>query len=87
MSDVQENLGRSTVKLPDSLLDAVQSVLVQSGGTLDVFVAEAVAEKLDAMNQLACFEARRARAVPGRARELLAKAGSDGPVQPGDEIS
>jgi hypothetical protein len=86
MSKVREIEARSTVALPDGLLEAVQPLLAQSGSTLDEFVAEAVTEKLEALRQMAYFEGRRARAVPGLARELLAKAGRDGPVQPGDEL-
>jgi hypothetical protein len=86
MSAVKETDLVESVILPRHLVAEVERVRHISGATLEAFVAEAIADKLASMQQASYLAARAARSVPGRGRQLLQKAGSDGPVASGDEI-
>jgi predicted DNA-binding protein len=87
MSAVHENRVESTVKLPPEIDAQARRVSASTGATFDDFIAEAIAEKIAALEQEAYFAARVARAQPGRGLELLRRAGTPGTVGPGDEVS
>ena len=74
------------LRLQASLKSEAERLAVQEGTTLNQFINVAVAEKIAALKTI---EYLRARATKGSAAEALAileRAGSDGPVQEGDEV-
>jgi hypothetical protein len=74
------------LKLPQSVKEAAARLAKQDGVSLNQWLASAVAQKVGAVEAAADFFAkRRARAKPGRLREILRNAPDVAPM-PGDEI-
>jgi len=81
------NTSNYALRLQKSLKAEAEKVAREEGTTLNQFINVAVAEKLSALRTEAYFAKRRARADAGAALDVLAKAGSDGPVGPGDDVA
>jgi hypothetical protein len=74
------------LRLPDELKEAAAAQAAEAGVSLNQFIATAIASRVGAQAEAArYFAARGERAVPGRAKEILARAGRRQP-RPGDEI-
>jgi predicted DNA-binding protein len=86
MSAAQENRVETKVKLPREIALQARRVSAVTGATFDDFVAEAIAEKIAALEHETYFATRVGRSKPGRGLELLHRAGSPGNAGPGDEL-
>lgn len=76
-----------TVSLPDDLRERAAAQAKAMGLSLDQYVAIAVAARVGAQSETErAFAVRAARAVPGRARGILARLGQGNPPIPGDEF-
>lgn len=73
------------LRLPVSLMAAVERLIARDGTSLDQFVATAVAAKLAAMSTEEVLAERRARADREAFRRLLDRRGGE-PPRPGDEL-
>ena len=74
------------LRLQPSLLDEARKVAEAEGVALNQLINVAVAEKLSAMRTASYFEERRGRADIAKARDILARTGTDDPPVAGDEI-
>ena len=86
------------LRVPASLMEDLRTAAESDGVSMNGFIVQAIAEKVAALRargllrslsepeQSAYLQARAARARPGQMAEILASAGTDGPVQPGDEV-
>jgi hypothetical protein len=74
------------LRLPNSLKTEAEKLAAEDGTTLNQFISVAVAEKIAAMKTVAWLAERGARADLTRALAIVRKAGSDGPLQEGDEV-
>lgn len=86
------------LRLPASLMSDVRVAAERDGVSINAFLVQAAAEKIavlrargmlddvDAGTQADYLEARAARSAPGRFAALLAKAGTETTVRPGDEM-
>jgi predicted transcriptional regulator len=76
-----------SLRLPDELKEQAAAQAEAAGVSLNQYIATALAARVGAQAEAErYFAARAARATPGRAREILARAGQDNPPQPGDEL-
>ena len=75
------------LRLPDDLKEAAAAQAEAAGVSLNQYIATALAARVGAQAETErYFAARVARATPGRAREILARAGRGSPPMPGDEL-
>lgn len=86
------------LRVPASLMDDLRSAADRDGVSMNGFIVQAVAEKVAALRalgrlhdlteaeQLAYLDARAARGRDVPLKDILAKAGTAGPVRPGDEL-
>jgi hypothetical protein len=75
------------LRLPDELKEQAAAQAEAAGVSLNQYIATALAARVGAQAEAErYFAARAARAIPGRAREILARAGQGNPPQPGDEL-
>lgn len=75
------------LRLPDDLKELAVAQAEAAGVSLNQYIATALAARVGAQAEAGrYFAARAARAVPGRAREILERAGKDNPPLPGDEL-
>lgn len=75
------------LRLPDDLKELAVAQAEAAGVSLNQYIATALAARVGAQAEAGrYFAARAARAVPGRAREILDRAGKDNPPLPGDEL-
>jgi len=72
------------LRLQPSLLDAARKLAKAEGVALNQFINAAVAEKVSALLSERYFAERAARATPGRAKAILAKAGRRAKPRPAD---
>ena len=75
------------LRLPDDLKKQAAAQAEATGVSLNHYIATALAARVGAQAETErYFAARAARATPGRAREILARAGKGNPPVPGDEL-
>jgi uncharacterized protein (DUF1778 family) len=75
------------VRLPDDLKDAAIRQAAESGISLNLFVATAVAARVGARVEAErYFKARGSRTTPARAKALLARLGTPGDVREDDRL-
>lgn len=75
------------LRLPDDLKEQAAAQAEATGVSLNQYIATALAARVGAQAEAErCFAARAARATPGRARKILARAGKGNPPMPGDEL-
>ena len=75
------------LRLPDDLKDRAAEQAAAAGVSLNQYIATALAARVGAQAEAErYFAARAARATPGQAREILARAGRGNPARLGDEI-
>jgi hypothetical protein len=74
-----------TVRIHGSLKAEAERLAESDGTTLAQFVNVAVAEKIAALKTLDYLKQRATRGSAAEALGILAEAGNDDPVQPGDE--
>jgi len=76
-----------SLRLPDDLKQQAAAQAEATGVSLNQYIATALAVRVGAQGEAErYFAARAARATPGRAREILARAGKGNPPEPGDEL-
>ncbi|MDZ3824789.1 MAG: toxin-antitoxin system HicB family antitoxin [Pseudoxanthomonas sp.] len=75
------------LRLPDDLKERAAAQAEAAGVSLNQYIATAIAARVGAQAEAErYFAARAARAAPGRARAILARAGKGNAVRPGDEL-
>lgn len=75
------------LRLPDDLKERAAAQAEAAGVSLNQYIATVLASRVGAQAEAErYFAARGARATPGRAREILARAGQGNPPRPGDEL-
>ena len=75
------------LRLPDDLKDQATAQAEAAGVSLNLYITTALAARVGAQAEAErYFAARAARATPGRAREILARAGKKNPPRLGDEL-
>lgn len=75
------------LRLPHDLKEAAAAQAEAAGVSLNQYIATALAARVGAQAETErYFAARAARATPGWAREILARAGRGNPPMPGDEL-
>jgi hypothetical protein len=75
------------LRLPDELKEEAAAQAARAGVSLNQFIAVAVASRVGAQAEAArYFAARGARAVPGRAKAVLERAGVGNPPREDDRI-
>jgi hypothetical protein len=75
------------LRLPDDLKERAAAQAEAAGVSLNQYIATALAARVGAQAEAErYFAARAARATPGRARDILARAGRGNPPLPGDEL-
>lgn len=75
------------LRLPDDLKEMAARQAEATGVSLNQYIATALAARVGAQAETERhFAARAARARPGRAREILERAGKNNPPLPGDEL-
>ncbi|ASG24953.1 toxin-antitoxin system HicB family antitoxin [Nitrospirillum viridazoti] len=75
------------LRLPDDLKAAAAAQAERAGVSLNQFIAVAVAGRVGAQTDAErYFAARAARAIPGRARQILAEAGVGNPPRDDDRL-
>ncbi len=76
-----------SLQLPNELKERAAAQAEAAGISLNEYIATALAARVGAQAEAErYFAARAARATPGRAREILGRAGRDNPPLPGDEL-
>ena len=76
-----------SLQLPDDLQERAAAQAEASGLSLNEYIATMLASRIGAQTEAErILAARAARATPGRARDILARAGQDNPPQAGDEL-
>jgi len=76
-----------SLRVPDELKERAAAQAEAAGVSLNQYIATALAARVGAQAEAErYFAARAARATPGRAREILARAGQGNPPQSGDEL-
>ena len=74
-------------RMPEDLKVAVTAQAVRAGVSLNQYLLSIVAAHAGSQAETErYFAARAARSSPGRALELLARAGHGNPAEPGDEM-
>ncbi len=75
------------LRLPDDLKERAAAQAEAAGVSLNQYIATVLASRVGAQAEAErYFAARGARATPGRAREILARASQGSPPRPGDEL-
>jgi hypothetical protein len=75
------------LRLPEELKELAAEQAAEAGVSLNQYIATAVAARVGAQAEAArYFAARGARAVPGRAKAILARAGRGNPPREDDRI-
>ena len=75
------------LRLPDDLKEQAAAQADAAGVSLNQYIATALAARVGAQAEVErAFSARAARAPPGQAREILARAGRRNPPRPGDGL-
>lgn len=75
------------IRLPEDLKDAAMRQAAESGISMNLFVATAVAARVGARAEAErYFTARRSRTTPARARALLMRLGTQAAVSDGDTL-
>lgn len=75
------------LRLPEDMKDAAMRQAAASGISMNLFVATAIAARVGARVEAErYFTARGARTTPARAKALLARLGTLGALQEGDEL-
>lgn len=75
------------LRLPDDLKERAAEQAEAAGVSLNQYIATALAVRVGAQAEAErYFAARAARARPGRARDILARAGQQRPPVRGDEL-
>jgi hypothetical protein len=74
------------LRLQASLKAEAEKLAAAEGTTLNQFINVAVAEKIAALKTVDYLKERAARGSAKDALAILRKAGSKGPVEPGDEV-
>jgi uncharacterized protein (DUF1778 family) len=83
------NTGNSKIqlRLPDDIKDAAAKQAAKAGISLNLFIATAVAARVGAQAEAErYFSARGARTTPARAKALLQRLGTPGPVREEDRL-
>lgn len=76
-----------SLRLPDDLKEQAAAQAEAAGISLNQYISTVLASRVGAQAEAErSFAARAARATPGRAREILARAGQRNPPRPGDEL-
>jgi hypothetical protein len=75
------------LRLPEELKEKAAAQAAEAGVSLNQYIAVAIASRVGAQAEAArYFAARGARAVPGRAKAILARAGIGNPPRDDDRI-
>ncbi len=75
------------LRLPDDLKERAAAQAEAAGVSLNQYIATVLASRVGAQAEAErSFAARAARATPGRARDILARAGKSNPPRPDDEL-
>jgi hypothetical protein len=74
------------LRLPNSLKVEAEKLAAEDGTTLNQFISVAVAEKVAAMKTVAWLTERGRRADVSKALGILSRAGTESPLQDGDEV-
>ncbi|HYC05294.1 MAG TPA: toxin-antitoxin system HicB family antitoxin [Azospirillaceae bacterium] len=75
------------LRLPEDLKEAAAEQAARTGVSLNQYIAVALAGRVAAQAEAErYFAARGKRAIPGRAKAILAKAGQDNPPRPDDQL-
>lgn len=75
------------LRLPSDLKERAAAQAEAAGVSLNQYITTVLASRVGAQAEAErSFAARAARATPGRARGVLARAGQGNPPQPGDEL-
>jgi hypothetical protein len=75
------------LRLPDDLKEVAARQAARSGISLNQYIAMAVAAQAGVRAEAdRVFDARAGRAVPGRIKTILARAGTRKTPRPGDEL-
>lgn len=74
------------LRLQSSLKSEAEKLAAAEGTTLNQFINVAVAEKIAALRTVEYLKQRAARGSAADALAILDKAGTDGPVEAGDEV-
>jgi hypothetical protein len=75
------------LRLPEELKEQAAAQAAEAGVSLNQYIATAVAARVGAQAEAArYFAARGARAVPGRAKAILERAGRGNPPREDDRI-
>ena len=75
-------------RMPEDLKTAVAAQAERAGVSLNQYLLSIVATYAGSQAETErYFAARAARSSPGRALEILARAGQNNPPEPGDELS
>jgi hypothetical protein len=84
---MSSSTGNFPLRLPDDLKQAAAEQATRSGVSLNQFIATALAARVGAMAEAErYFAARAARVRPGRAKQLLAKAGTQATPRRDDRL-
>jgi uncharacterized protein (DUF1778 family) len=90
-ADVKENetvtTARIQLRLPEDIKDAAMRQASQSGISMNLFVATAIAARIGALSEAErYFSARAARTTPARAKALLQRLGAPGETRDDDRL-
>lgn len=76
-----------SLRIPDDLKAEAMRLAEMTGVSLNQYVATALASRVGAQGEAErYFAARGARAVPGRAKEILARSGQGNPPRDDDRV-
>jgi len=76
------------LRLPEDLKNRAAAQAEAAGVSLNQYITTVLAARVGAQAEAErYFAARAARAIPGTARKILARAGSHHPPRPGDELA
>jgi hypothetical protein len=76
-----------SLRLPNDLKERVTAQAEAAGVSLNQYIATVLASRVGAQAEAErSFAARATRATPGRARDILARAGKNNPPRPDDEM-
>jgi hypothetical protein len=76
------------LRLPDDLKERAAAQAEAAGVSLNQYIATVLASRVGAQAEAErSFAARGARAIPGRARDILVRAGQGNPPRPDDELA
>lgn len=74
-------------RMPEEIKAAAAAQAERAGVSMNQYLLSIVATRVGAQAEAErYFAARAARSVPGRGREILARAGAGRPPEPGDEL-